>query len=158
MSRNSAKRRIKHLGIMLFVLYVLLLIYFLFFSEEYGRVAAEEREYRYNLIPFIEIRRFWIYREQLGVFAVVTNLLGNVIGFIPYGFILPVIARKCRSGFFIILSGFGISLLVETIQLITKVGCFDVDDLILNTLGAALGYLAFAVCNYLRRKCYGKKI
>ena len=72
--------------------------------------------------------------------------------------ILPVIARKCRSGFFIILSGFGISLLVETIQLITKVGCFDVDDLILNTLGAALGYLAFAVCNYLRRKCYGKKI
>ena len=85
-------------------------------------------------------------------------LCGVVIGFIPYGFILPVIARKCRSGFFIILSGFGISLLVETIQLITKVGCFDVDDLILNTLGAALGYLAFAVCNYLRRKCYGKKI
>ena len=110
MSRNSAKRRIKHLGTMLFVLYVLLLIYFLFFSEEYGRVAAEEREYRYNLIPFIEIRRFWIYREQLGVFAVVTNLLGNVIGFIPYGFILPVIARKCRSGFFIILSGFGAGL------------------------------------------------
>ena len=110
MSRNSAKRRIKHLGTMLFVLYVLLLIYFLFFSEEYGRVAAEERVYRYNLIPFIEIRRFWIYREQLGVFAVVTNLLGNVIGFIPYGFILPVIARKCRSGFFIILSGFGAGL------------------------------------------------
>lgn len=158
MSKNSAKRRIKHLGTMLFVLYILLLIYFLFFSEEYGRVAAEESIYRYNLIPFVEIRRFWIYREQLGVFAVITNLLGNVIGFIPYGFILPVIARKCRSGFFIILSGFGLSLLVETIQLITKVGCFDVDDLILNTLGAALGYLAFAVCNYLRRNHYGKKI
>ena len=151
MSKNSAKRRIKHLGTMLFVLYILLLIYFLFFSEEYGRVAAEERVYRYNLIPFVEIRRFWTYREQLGVFAVVTNLFGNVIGFIPYGFILPVIARKCRRGF-------GFSLVVETIQLITKVGCFDVDDLILNTLGAALGYLAFAVCNYLRRKRYGKKI
>ncbi len=159
MSKNSAKRRIKHLGTMLFVLYILLLIYFLFFSEEYGRVAAEERVYRYNLIPFVEIRRFSAtYREQLGVFAVVTNLFGNVIGFVPYGFILPVIARKCRSGFFIILSGFGLSLVVETIQLITKVGCFDVDDLILNTLGAALGYLAFAVCNYLRRKRYGKKI
>lgn len=58
MSKNSAKRRIKHLGTMLFVLYILLLIYFLFFSEEYGRVAAEERVYRYNLIPFVEIRRF----------------------------------------------------------------------------------------------------
>ena len=48
--------------------------------------------------------------------------------------------------------------LVETVQLIAKVGCFDVDDLILNTLGAAIGYMLFAVCNYLRRKRYGEKI
>ena len=156
--KNKTKRKIKAAGTVLFLIYILALIYFLFFAERFSGVEFAQREYHYNLTPLQEIRRFWIYREQLGVFAVVTNLLGNVIGFIPYGFILPVIARKCRSGFFIILSGFGISLLVETIQLITKVGCFDVDDLILNTLGAALGYLAFAVCNYLRRKCYGKKI
>ena len=99
--KDSTKRKIKHIGVMLFLLYVLLLVYFLFFFEEYGRVAAEERVYRYNLIPFLEIRRFWIYREQLGVLAVFSNIFGNVIGFIPYGFILPVIAHKCRSGFFI---------------------------------------------------------
>ena len=127
---------------LLFILYVLLLVYFLFFSEEYGRVTAEERVYRYNLVPFVEI----------------TNLFGNVIGFIPYGFILPVIAHKCRNGLFIVASGFSLSLLVETVQLIAKVGCFDVDDLILNTLGAAIGYMLFAVCNYLRRKRYGEKI
>lgn len=121
-------------------------------------MAAEERVYRYNLIPFLEIRRFWIYREQLGVLAVFSNIFGNVIGFIPYGFILPVIAHKCRSGFFIILSGFSLSLVVEVVQLVTKVGCFDVDDLILNTLGAAIGYGMFAVCNYLRRRHYGEKI
>ena len=34
----------------------------------------------------------------------------------------------------------------------------DVDDLILNTLGAAIGYMLFVVCNYLRRKRYGEKI
>ena len=112
-------------------------------------MAAEERVYRYNLIPFLEIRRFWIYREQLGVLAVFSNIFGNVIGFIPYGFILPVIAHKCRSGFFIILSGFSLSLVVEVV---------DVDDLILNTLGAAIGYGMFAVCNYLRRRHYGEKI
>ena len=39
----------------------------------------EERQYRYNLIPFVEIRRFWVYRKQLGLMAVVTNLFGNVI-------------------------------------------------------------------------------
>ena len=156
--KDNTKRKIRRLSILLFVLYILLLVYFLFFSEEYGRIATEERMYRYNLIPFVEIRRFWVYRKQLGVLAVFTNIFGNVIGFIPDGFILPVINRKCRNGFFIILSGFMLSLFVETVQLITKAGCFDVDDLILNTLGAAVGYLAFAVCNYLRRKHYGKAI
>ena len=156
--KDSTKRKIKCLSVLLFILYVLLLVYFLFFSEEYGRVATEERMYRYNLIPFVEIRRFWIYRKQLGVFAVFTNILGNVIGFIPYGFILPVIAHKCRRGTFIISSGFALSLLVETVQLFARVGCFDVDDLILNTLGAAIGYLLFVVCNYLRRKRYGETI
>ena len=156
--KESTKRKIKCLSVLLFILYVLLLVYFLFFSEEYGRVATEERMYRYNLIPFVEIRRFWIYRKQLGVFAVFTNIFGNVIGFIPYGFILPVIAHKCRRGTFIITSGFALSLLVETVQLFARVGCFDVDDLILNTLGAAIGYLLFVGCNYLRRKRYGETI
>ncbi len=146
------------MGIFLFVLYVLLLMYCLFFSEGYGRVAQAERAYRYNLVPFVEIRRFWTYREQLGTFALFMNIFGNVLGFIPYGFILPVIHRGLRSGFLIILSGFGLSLCVETIQLVTKVGCFDVDDLILNTLGAAIGYLGFVICDYLRRNYYGKKI
>lgn len=156
--KDSTKRKIRFLSVLLFILYVLLLVYFLFFSEEYGRVAAEERTYRYNLVPFVEIRRFWVYRKQLGMFAVVTNIFGNVIGFIPYGFILPIIVHKCRSGFFIIASGFSLSLFVETVQLIARVGCFDVDDLMLNTLGAAIGYILFAACNYLRRKRYGEKI
>ena len=63
-----------------------------------------------------------------------------------------------RSGWLIVLAGFGLSVTVEVIQLITKVGCFDVDDMILNTAGAALGYLPFFICDHLRRKVYGKKI
>lgn len=156
--KKERKRIIRRIGYVLFVLYILLLIYFLFFSEEYGRVATAEREYRYNLIPLVEIRRFWIYRRQLGFFAVFTNILGNVIGFLPFGFMLPVITDRVRGGFQIILAGFMLSLTVEIIQLITKVGCFDVDDLILNTLGVALGYLIFFICNHVRRTIYGKKI
>lgn len=121
-------------------------------------MAEAEKEYRYNLVPFVEIRRFWIYRQQLGLYAVMTNIIGNVLGFLPFGFILPVIVQKMRSGFVIVMSGFLLSLSVELIQLVTKVGCFDVDDLILNTLGAAAGYLLFFICNNLRRKHYGKKI
>ena len=156
--RDETKQAIRRGGIVLFLLYVLFLVYFLFFSESYGRVAQAERAYRYNLMPFVEIRRFWMYREQLGVFAVISNIFGNVVGFVPFGYILPVITSHLRSGFLIILSGFALSLLVEVIQLVTRVGCFDVDDLILNTLGAAIGYFAFVICNTLRRKFYGKKI
>ena len=155
--KKETKRIIRGLGTVLFILYVLALIYFLFFSEEYGRAAMEERQYRYNLIPFVEIRRFWVYRKQLGLMAVVTNLFGNVIGFIPYGFILPVIAHKCRNGLFIVASGFSLSLLVETVQLIAKVGCFDVDDLVLNTLGGILGYITFMICNTIRRRYNAKR-
>lgn len=49
----------------LFFLYLAVLTYFLFFSEKYGRTA--EREFSYNLTPFLEIRRFWNYREFLGL-------------------------------------------------------------------------------------------
>lgn len=119
-----------------------------------------ERGYRYNLMPFVEIRRFWKYRDQLGNFAVFSNIFGNVIGFLPWGFILPIIFRRMDRAFLIFLSGFLLSLTVEVIQLISKVGCFDVDDLILNTLGAVLGYVFFVICDHIRRKKYhyGKKI
>jgi len=140
------------MGIILFALYILLLIYFLFFSESYGRTIPEEQGYRYNLVPFKEIKRFWQYRETIGYFGVITNLAGNVIGFVPFGFILPIIQRNTRTLFFIGFSGFSLSLSVECIQLIFKVGIFDVDDLILNTAGAILGYLMFVVCY----RIYGK--
>ena len=150
---------IRRCGLVLFVLYMMLLVYFLFFAEEYGRVAQAERLYRYNLVPFVEIKRFWMYREQLGTFAVFSNIFGNVIGFLPFGFILPIIFRRMNSGFLICISGFLFSLTVEVIQLVTKVGCFDVDDMILNTLGAILGYICFVICDHIRRKYhYGKKI
>lgn len=146
------------MGWFLFAVYVLILIYFLFFSEGYRRTGTAATEYRYNLIPFVEIRRFWMYREKLGMLALYTNIVGNVIGFVPFGFILPIVTRRMRSGFVIVMSGFTLSLTVELIQLATKVGSFDVDDLLLNTMGALIGYLLFFICDYLRRKYYGKKI
>ena len=41
---------------------------------------------------------------------------------------------------------------METFQLIAKVGSFDVDDLLLNTIGGAFGYVVFVVCAAIRRK------
>ena len=42
--------------------------------------------------------------------------------------------------------------MVEISHLFMKVGCFDVDDLLLNTLGGMLGYIIFLICNAIRRR------
>lgn len=113
------------------------------------------QEYRYNLVLFKEIKRFWEYREQLGWYAVFTNLFGNVLIFVPFGFFLPM-ASRYRSFLSAVFYSFGLSFCVETFQLLSKVGSFDVDDMLLNTLGGALGYIVFSICAVTRRK-YGVK-
>ncbi|HJA12426.1 MAG TPA: VanZ family protein [Candidatus Mediterraneibacter merdipullorum] len=147
---NKKVKIIRALGKVLFLLYVGFLVYFLCLAEWYGRTGVVE-EYRYNLELFKEIRRFITYREQLGMFAVAANLFGNILIFVPYGFFISI-AAKSRGFFRALFAGMGLSLCVEVVQLITKVGSFDVDDILLNTTGSVLGYLLFVICNRIRRK------
>ena len=137
----------------IFGLYIFFLLYFLIFSEIYGRSGVME-DYHYNLTPFQEIERFWKYREQLGLMSYI-NLFGNVLIFAPFGFIEPLVSKK-RSCWATLVDGCLLSLSVEIFQFITKVGRFDVDDLLLNTSGVAIGYFCFLIWNTIRRK-YGTK-
>jgi glycopeptide antibiotics resistance protein len=111
----------------------------LFFAENYGRIFGQEI-YRYNLVPFREIERFWKYRSELGIHSFY-NLAGNILIFMPAGFFIPVLWKQRRGGIFTACVTLGMSLLMEILQLILRVGSFDVDDLLLNTLGGILGYL-----------------
>lgn len=134
----------------MFGVYIICLTYFLFFAESMGR-DFESRSYHYNLELFKEIGRFIKYRHVLGMQAVLLNLVGNVVAFIPFGFFLPILHNKCRSLLRTTFFSFELSLMVETIQLVSKVGSFDVDDLLLNTIGGALGCLIFLWMNRIRR-------
>lgn len=134
----------------MFGVYIIFLTYFLFFAESTGR-TFESRTYHYNLDLFKEISRFIKYRHVLGFQAVLLNLVGNVVAFFPFGFFLPILHPKCRSFFYTTFLSFEFSLMVETIQLVSKVGSFDVDDLLLNTIGGALGCMIFLYMNRVRR-------
>mgnify|MGYP002420959284 CR=1 FL=1 len=101
-------------------------------------------EYHYNLVLFKEIKRFIQYRHQLGTFAVFSNLFGNILIFMPVGY-FSAMAGKRRSFFKTLFWSFCLTFCVELMQLITKVGCFDVDDIFLNTIGGMLGYLVYAL-------------
>lgn len=155
------KRFISNVLTLCFICYMILLAYFLFFSEEYGRDEAYST-YQYNLELFREIRRYMMHREQIGMTYFAINLLGNVVAFMPFGFLVPVMYREQRKGvsftghyfrsfLFVTMLGFLFSFVIETIQLFTKVGCFDVDDLFLNTLGVVLGYIIY----YISKKIIG---
>jgi glycopeptide antibiotics resistance protein len=70
------------------------------------------------------------------------NIGGNIFGFVPLGILLPLLFFRMRNFFRITAMIFFISLCFETTQLFTGLGVFDVDDLLLNTIGGMLGYLA----------------
>ncbi|WP_313893692.1 VanZ family protein [Psychrobacillus sp.] len=70
------------------------------------------------------------------------NFLGNIILFIPIGFLLPLLFRRMVRFPFTILAGLCISIFIEVMQL-PQNRSSDVDDLWLNTLGALIGYLIY---------------
>lgn len=146
-SSMAAKKKHRLVTGILFFIYFIVLFYFLFFSEKMGRTYSE-RTYHYNLVPLKEISRFLKYVDVLGMGAVVLNIVGNVVAFVPFGIFLPMYSERCRKFWKAVYCSFELSLLVEVLQLIAKVGSFDVDDLILNTLGGMIGYLIyrFTVC------------
>ena len=127
----------------LFVAYMILLAYFLLFAEEYGRGTFGSGTFHYNLKPFREISRCVFHWETLGLPYVLLNLLGNVVGFMPFGFFLALLSWRERRMLMILLLSLELSLFIEVIQLFTGLGSFDVDDLMLNTLGGLLGYLCY---------------
>ncbi len=137
-------------AILAFLAYLLLLSYLLFFSSTYGRTA--EMGYRYNLRPFHEIKRGIENIDAVGYRYVMVNIAGNIAAFMPFGFLLPLITeRKMHTGK-VFVASFFLSLCAETIQLVSRTGAFDVDDLILNTVGGVLGYWCYAVLIGRRRK------
>ncbi len=144
--RRESVKKIRILGTVLFAAYLVLLVYLLFFAERYGRGADAGRHI--NLAPLREIRRFLNNRDTLGERAVFLNVYGNVLLFVPFGAILPVLHRRFRKFPVTLVCGILLSVIVEIIQYISCRGSFDVDDVLLNTLGCTAGYAVFSLIRY----------
>ncbi len=95
----------------------------------------------------------------MGTYAMLTNIAGNVFAFVPFGVLIRWVRGKGKRTtlLFAVISTFIFSLVIETIQFITKVGVFDVDDLLLNTLGGMLGFLLYRLIAACDRGIAGAK-
>lgn len=83
------------------------------------------------------------YHEN-GIWMVLYLVVGNIVWFLPFGLFLPAIWQKLKS-YHTIPLGFLLSLVIETSQLALDKGMFEIDDLVFNTLGTALGYLIYKI-------------
>jgi glycopeptide antibiotics resistance protein len=106
-------------------------------------------DYRPQLVPFGGIRVE--FQESAG--GKLADLFGNVLLFAPLGFLLPLLVPAIRRWWQVLAVGAGISLLIELYQLIwSLVRKASVDDLLMNALGALLG---FAVLRLIGYRCGG---
>ena len=138
MKKNKASLVI---GYVLFLAYLGIMAYLLFFSSAYGRTM--EAGYRYNLTPMLEIMRGIDNVDSMGYRYVMINIGGNIVAFMPFGFLVAALSERKQNFFTILIKTLLFSFTIEVIQYFTKTGAFDVDDLILNTLGGVLGYFCY---------------
>ena len=67
----------------------------------------------------------------------------NVLLFVPLGYLLPLSFNKLEKWYIVLVIGIGLSAAIETAQLLTHRGWFDVDDIFHNGLGAFIGWLCY---------------
>lgn len=110
----------------------------------------------FNLIPFQTILP-QLRGENLGVDAadvpamMIVNLLGNIVVFMPFGILLPMVFPKLRRTPWMLLSGFLLTCFIETMQLFIG-RSFDVDDLLFNVIGVMLGYFLYCLNSKMSKK------
>ena len=156
--KENVRKEIGRVSLLILVLYGVIVIYFVLFSDRLGRTEGYEG-YRYNLVLFGEIRRFIRYREYVSPGAFILNLVGNLMVLFPVGFLIPLLRMGKTGVLRILVWSFLLSLGIELLQLVSRVGVFDVDDLFLNTLGSILGYYVYRILGglYHRRLRHDKK-
>ena len=143
----------------LFLVYLLIVIKLIIFKYPMEQLRAIAATWRRDVIlegldtanftPFKTIRMYIDYAYMLNSFE---NLVGNILVFVPFGFLLPYVWKKAGNFFVMLLNAFVFVLGIEVFQLFSAFGAFDVDDIILNCLGAVWGYLFYLIVEAIRRK------
>lgn len=140
------RRPAKVLLWVLFLLYLAVLLRITVFRTDFGSHPLFA-DGTVIWVPFVSL---WdILQNSVPYFIYL--FVGNLIWFVPFGLLIPLLTR--RSSGQTILLGFALSLLIEGMQFIFGTGFTEVEDLILNTLGTAIG----CCLGGLFRKVYSRK-
>ncbi|NLL77402.1 MAG: VanZ family protein [Clostridiales bacterium] len=139
----------KHIKLVFFI-YIAIVIKVIIFKYPWENLMAIAGTWRRGIVLegldtanftlFKTIRMYIDYSYMLNSFE---NLVGNVVVFIPFGFLLPYVKESCKRFWVLFLNTFIFVLGIEVFQLFSAFGAFDVDDILLNCFGAMLGWIAY---------------
>ena len=122
--------------------YTLFLLYLMFFGM--GRYQYDDNIVRMQPI----ISTIWFIKGTISWFEIVKIVLGNIVMFIPFGFLgwfFPNLQDLKK----LLIAFVSTIVIVEALQYFSRLGVFDVDDIILNTFGV---YLGFLIKNFIERR------
>ncbi len=146
-NKSTIDKILKILMIAVFILYIITVLYATLFGRRtrgYTDLSIWEYSARFmNLVPFKSIGLYlkWIQdSNRENNYVPIVNLGVNLILLLPMGYFLPELFGKLKNFFLYTLVCFLFLAFIEVIQLFTRLGSFDVDDLILNMFGAFVGF------------------
>jgi glycopeptide antibiotics resistance protein len=108
--------------------------------------------HRANFVPFKTVLPYLL--GDKGLIIAGANLVGNIAPLVPTGFLVPFVYRNITWKKSLALAA-AAGLAIEGMQVLLRVGIFDIDDVILNALGVMIGYWTFAIlAKWVRSKNY----
>lgn len=157
----------RELLINVFFVYCLAVAGITFFPLFIGRDGLTEPFFSVNYIPVVNTLNNLkkIQNSRIPDFMMkfwIRNIGGNLILLLPMGLFLPVLLNRFRNPKIVAIAGFSLSLIIEALQLMSafigNVRTFDIDDIILNTIGICIGYGSFSLIDrYKNNRIYGDK-
>lgn len=127
-----------------FACYMTALIFVTLFTHNYYTYGRSS-----NLIIFSSIR---LMLRSGSSALILKNIVGNVLLFLPLGFLLPLIIRSKQGFAWQLLFGVLVSLAIELCQYLFAARIFDIDDILLNTLGTVFGRLTLLIGRAVKQK------
>lgn len=122
----------------LLIIYTIIIIYFMFFGFGRPQINNTIQDYRFSIIP---TRIPLWYPKKLSLLWFFS--LGNLLAFVPFGILIPMIFNIRYLKFIFI---FLISITtLEILQMITYLGSFDAEDIIINSIGASIGFFSYKI-------------
>ena len=113
--------------------YTIFLLYLMF-------LGFEREQHEANIVRLLPLVSTILFVQNTTSWeSIIINLFGNIIMFIPFGF-LGWLNTKYFSFKKLIVDFLSVLIIVEALQYLTRLGVFDIDDLALNSLGVWIGF------------------